>query len=97
MSIHAARTTMTEPTNPTDSPAPPPSPPYAPPPRTRHDREPNASSIVIGIVLVAIGAWYFLDQTLGFAMPRINWRDFWPVILIAIGGLMIFRSMDRPA
>jgi len=50
------------------------------------------ASMVVGIILLVIGIWYLLDQTLGIRMPRINWADFWPVILIAIGGIMLYRS-----
>jgi hypothetical protein len=63
----------------------------------RPPREPetNIASIVVGIVLLAIGAWYLLDQTLDLDMPRIDWSDFWPIILIAIGGIMLYRSATR--
>lgn len=63
----------------------------------RPPREPetNVASIVVGIVLLAIGVWYLLDQTLELDMPRIDWSDFWPVILIAVGGIMLYRSATR--
>jgi hypothetical protein len=25
-------------------------------------------------------------------MPRINWSDLWPIFLIVIGGLILYRS-----
>jgi hypothetical protein len=28
-------------------------------------------------------------------MPRINWRDIWPIFLIAIGGIMLYRAAGR--
>ena len=62
------------------------------PPR---ERETNIASMVVGIILLVIGVWYLLDQTLGIAMPRIDWSDFWPIILIAIGGIMVYRSAVR--
>ncbi len=62
------------------------------PPRSR---ESNVASIVVGIILLAIGVWYLLDQTLGIQMPRINWSDTWPIFLIAIGGIMLVRSARR--
>jgi hypothetical protein len=54
-------------------------------------------AIVFGLVLIAVGAWYFLDRTLGIAMPRIQWSTIWPVILIVIGGLILVRSFQRKA
>jgi Domain of unknown function (DUF5668) len=63
----------------------------------RPPREPetNVASIVVGLILLVIGIWYLLDQTLGLDMPRIDWSDFWPIILIAIGGIMLYRSATR--
>ncbi len=63
----------------------------------RPPREPNSNvaSMVVGLILLVIGIWYLLDQTLGFQMPRIDWSDFWPIILIAIGGIMLYRSASR--
>jgi hypothetical protein len=62
------------------------------PPRSR---ESNIASMVVGIILLVIGVWYLLDQTLGIEMPRIDWGDFWPILLIAIGGIMLIRSARR--
>lgn len=63
--------------------------------RPPHEPETNVASIVVGVVLLVIGVWYLLDQTLGFEMPRIDWSDFWPIILIAIGAIMLYRSATR--
>jgi hypothetical protein len=39
--------------------------------------------------------YYFLDRTLGIAMPQIEWRGLWPILLIILGGLILFRSIER--
>lgn len=86
---------MTDPNDPTGAaPSPPPPPPNSPwrPPR---QRESNTASIVVGLVLVAIGAWYFLEQTMGIRMPRFAWREVWPVLLILVGVFVVVRSFDR--
>jgi hypothetical protein len=46
-------------------------------------------SLVLGIVILAVGLWYFADRTLGLNLPRLNWDDLWPIILIAIGAWII--------
>jgi hypothetical protein len=49
-----------------------------------------------GVVLLAVGAWFFLDHTLGLRMPRIAWGELWPVALIVVGGIIVLRAaMDR--
>ena len=68
------------------------------PPRDRsrgRDGRPSMIAIVIGLILIAIGAWYFIDRTLGVTMPRIQWSSIWPVILIVLGGLILLRSFQR--
>jgi LiaI-LiaF-like transmembrane region len=69
------------------------------PPRNRHDRDrrPSTFAVVVGLILIAIGGYSFLDRTLGIAMPRIQWSSAWPVILIVIGGLILLRSFQRKA
>ena len=81
-------------TTPTDPDA---APPASPPPanaewRPPRSRESNTAAIVVGLVILAIGIWYFLDTTLGLRMPNIEWGNLWPVLLILIGGVMIFRA-----
>ena len=81
---------MTEPAppSPTSSPPPPWQPP-SPPPRQRGR---NVASIVVGLVFLGIGIWYFLDTTLGLTMPDIEWDNIWPILLIVIGGVIVVRA-----
>lgn len=57
--------------------------------------ETSFAGLGFGLLILAIGIWYFLDQTLGLEMPRIDWRSAWPVALIVIGGVLVFRSAGR--
>jgi hypothetical protein len=57
--------------------------------------ETSLAGLGLGLLILALGIWYFLDQTLGLEMPRIDWRSAWPVILIVIGGVLVFRSAGR--
>lgn len=82
---------MTSPPNPTDTPPPPESRSWHPPRR----RESNTAAVIVGLLFIAVGGWYFLEQTLGIEMPRIAWRDIWPVLLILLGVVIVVRSMDR--
>jgi len=70
-------------------------PPWFPPRDRPGKRGPNIATIVIGLVLVAIGLYYLLDVTLGIDLPPIRWGSVWPIILIAIGGLVILRASSR--
>lgn len=70
-------------------------PPWFPPRDRDRDRRPSPIAIVIGLVLIAIGLYYFLDRTLGIALPGIQWSSAWPIILIVLGGLILVRSFQR--
>ena len=48
------------------------------------------SGRVTGIVLVAIGV-AMLGNRLGYEF--ISWRTFWPLVMIAMGGLIVFRTL----
>ena len=63
--------------------------------RQRDDRRYDTVSLVWGGILLVVGIWFFLDQTLGINLPSVNWGDFWPVILIVVGAIVIFQGMRR--
>jgi hypothetical protein len=50
---------------------------------------------VWGLVLLAAGLWLFAAITLRLSLPRFAWGDFWPLILIVIGGLILVRGLAR--
>ena len=47
---------------------------------------------MFGAIILAIGLWFFLERTLGLELPDIRWSQFWPVILIVIGGWLVLGS-----
>lgn len=67
-------------------------PPWAIPPRRRHGRERNgAGTVIFGLILVLVGA-YFLLRTF---FPDLELGPFWPVVLIVIGGGLLVGAI-RP-
>jgi hypothetical protein len=79
-------------------PTPPPTaPPATPPPmwRTRDTDPGRWGTIVFGLILVAVGLWFFADQTLGLDMPRLRWSELWPIFIIVLGGWIVLGSMRR--
>ncbi len=73
--------------------APPPSSWDAP--RRTRSHEGRWVSTFFGLLLLVIGLWYFAERTLGLDMPDISWNQFWPVILIAIGVLILYNAVRR--
>ena len=101
----------TAPYDPSPPPPPPMTPPAAPapvapstppppmaPPAARSRRREDAGrsgSIFFGVILVAIGLWFFADQTLGLEMPRLRWSELWPILLVGLGAWIVFGSLRR--
>ena len=80
-------------------PPPPPAMTASPPPpaarwRTRGN-DGRWGTIVFGVILVAVGLWFFADQTLGLDMPRLRWSELWPIFIIVLGGWIVLGSMRR--
>jgi uncharacterized integral membrane protein len=63
--------------------------------RARRKRGGDTVTLVWGVILLAVGIWFFLDNTLGIEMPRIQWADVWPVIVIAVGVFVILQGLRR--
>jgi hypothetical protein len=53
------------------------------------------ATVIFGLILVAIGLWFFADQTLGIEMPRLRWSELWPVLLILLGAWILLSSIRR--
>lgn len=94
---------------PTVSAAPPPGPPpgpqpgwsaappaWTPPQQPRPARTgPDVGSLVFGLILLAIGVWFLAEVTLGIDLPTIRWGQLWPVILIVLGGWILYTAARR--
>ena len=48
-----------------------------------------------GLILLAVGAWFFADVTLAMDMPSVPWGDVWPFALILVGLAILVRGMGR--
>jgi phage shock protein C len=68
----------------------PPLPPTsAPPPAAPAQRGVHNQSVVLGVILVLIGLAFLLSNT-GF----VNWSEIWPIALIALGIVLLARSLE---
>jgi uncharacterized membrane protein len=81
-------------TPPADPPTPPVLPVTSPPRRDERDHG-RTASILFGLVILGLGAWFFVERTLGYDLPDIRWSQLWPAVLIGIGLWVVLGSMRR--
>ena len=70
-------------------------PPWFPPKDKDKDRGPGSAAVIVGLVLIGVGLYFFVDRTLGIDLPDIRWSSLWPVILIVLGAIVLVRSVRR--
>ena len=62
----------------------------------RTDPDPGRwATIAFGLVVIAIGLWFFADRTLGIDLPRIDWGSLWPLALIGLGAWILLGADSR--
>jgi hypothetical protein len=54
----------------------------------------NGGRIIFGLVLLLVGGYYFLRNTLGFDLGELDGEAVWPVIIVAFGAWIVFRGLD---
>jgi phage shock protein C len=59
--------------------------------RAGRDRDGRPGAIIIGALLVLLGAWFLVRQYL----PTVDWDWFWPLILVALGVVVLVLAV-RP-
>ena len=58
--------------------------------------------LVAGGIIIFVGIYYFLSNTLGWNLGEINWDAVWPILVIAIGASILLgawrhaRGEDTP-
>jgi len=46
---------------------------------------------ILGLILVVLGIFFIIDSWI----PGLYWRRFWPVVLIGLGALLIYREASN--
>ena len=64
-------------------------------PQPRDSDPGRIATLVVGLIVIAIGAWFFADRTLGLNLPDVDWGSLWPLVLIAIGVWILIGAGRR--
>jgi cell wall-active antibiotic response 4TMS protein YvqF len=52
--------------------------------------------LITGLIVLFVGGYFFLRNTLGWAIGDLNWDAIWPVFIIAVG-LSMLIGVERHA
>ena len=55
-------------------------------------KQKNDGNLWGGMILITLGALFLIDRF----VPRIDFGDLWPLILIVIGVVLIMRNYQKP-
>ncbi len=53
----------------------------------------NGGGIILALVLLVVGGYYFLRNTLGFDIGELDSDAVAPIVVIAFGGWLLYRSL----
>jgi hypothetical protein len=51
---------------------------------------------LFGVLLLFVGGYYFLRNTLGFDLGELDGEAVWPIVVVVIGVLVVARSVVAP-
>jgi hypothetical protein len=55
----------------------------------------DLGGVVFGVIVLAVGLYYFAQKTLGWDIPDLNWDQLWPLAVIALGVGIALSAMRR--
>lgn len=67
----------------------------------RRDRSGSIGFVIVGFILLVVGGYYVLTNTLGLDLGPINWDVIWPIIVLGLGVIFLasafgLRGTDQP-
>ena len=54
----------------------------------------NGGGIIFALILILVGAYYFLRNTLGFDLGELDEKALWPIVALALGAWILYRSVS---
>jgi uncharacterized membrane protein len=55
----------------------------------------DVGGVLIGLIIVGVGIYYFLTNTLGLPIPQLDWDRVWPLFIIALGVSIVSANWLR--
>jgi hypothetical protein len=58
-------------------------------------RQVNLGAVILGGLILLVGVYYFLVNTLGWDLAELDWDAIWPVAIIALGVAIVWGALVR--
>ena len=58
-------------------------------------RRVDFGALLLGAVILFVGGYYFLRNTLGFNLGELDWEPIWPILVIALGASILVGNLIR--
>jgi hypothetical protein len=58
-------------------------------------RRADFGSLLFGVIVLLVGGFYFLRNTLGFQLGEIDWDLIWPIFVLALGVAILAGAFRR--
>ena len=55
----------------------------------------DLGAIIIGVLVLGVGAYYVLVNTFGVNLPDLDWDKIWPLAVMAVGVAIIAGAWSR--
>ncbi|HLO35587.1 MAG TPA: hypothetical protein VK194_05875 [Candidatus Deferrimicrobium sp.] len=60
------------------------------------NRRIDVGALVLGAIILFVGGYYVLRNTLGLDLGELDWEPIWPVLLVILGGSILLGVFTRP-
>ncbi len=54
----------------------------------------NGGGLILAVVLILVGGYYFLRNTLGLDLGELDDDAVWPMVVIALGAWILYRNLS---
>ncbi|MGZ6340166.1 MAG: LiaI-LiaF-like domain-containing protein [Candidatus Limnocylindrales bacterium] len=55
----------------------------------------DVGALMLGLILLAVGVYFVLRNTLGLTLPDIQADQVWPLLVVALGLSVLYREWSR--
>ena len=55
----------------------------------------DVGGLLFGLILLVVGGYFILRNTLGWDIPDLDWNMIWPLFILALGAGILWTAYTR--